>query len=47
LLFGHHLLRQTKRRKPKASDVLETVNVDDQVSEALPSTLIYSGARKG
>lgn len=40
LLFGQHLLRQTRRPKPKASDVLEEKNVDDQVGDALPSTFV-------
>jgi transposase len=40
LLFGQHLLRQTRRPKPRASDVLEAMNVDDQVGDALPSTFI-------
>lgn len=38
LLFGQHLLRQTRRPKPKVSDVLEERNVDNQVSDVLPST---------
>ena len=38
LLFGQHLLRQTRRPKPKVSDVLE--NVDDSAGDALLSTLV-------
>ncbi len=40
LLYGQHLLRQTRRPKPKACDVLEERNVDDQVGDASPSTCI-------
>lgn len=38
LLFGQHLLRQTRRPKPKASDALEEKSVDDQMGDDLPST---------
>ncbi|BCL79089.1 hypothetical protein ccbrp13_15540 [Ktedonobacteria bacterium brp13] len=40
LLFGQHVLRQTRRPKPKMSDVLEKASVDDQAGDALPSTLV-------
>lgn len=38
LLYGQHLLRQTKRRGTKARDLLQTKNVDGWLVDALPST---------
>jgi len=33
LLYGQHLLRQTRKPKPKASDALEVMRVDDQAGD--------------
>jgi transposase len=38
LLYGQHLLRQTKRRAPKTADVQEVSNVDGPVIDEAPST---------
>ena len=38
LLYGQHLLRQTRRPKPKASDVLDVENVGSLLSNAVEST---------
>jgi len=38
LLYGQHLLRQTKKRTPKASDVLETVDVEGRLVHTIAST---------
>jgi len=40
LLFGQHLLRQTRRPKLKVSDVLDMENVDDQAGNVSPSTFV-------
>jgi transposase len=40
LLYGQHLLRQTRRPKPKASNVLDVENVGNLLSDAVESTFI-------
>jgi len=40
LLHGQHLLRQTRRPKPKADDVLDVENVGELLSDAVESTFI-------
>src|SRR5262249_32735349 len=39
LLHGQHLLRQTRRPKPKASDVLDVENGGSLLNDAVESTL--------
>src|SRR5437660_618090 len=38
ILYGQHLLRQTRRPKPKADDVLNVENVGNLLSDTVEST---------
>ncbi len=40
ILYGQHLLRQTRRPKPKADDVLDVEIVERLLSDAVESTLV-------